>query len=336
LSRFSETTFDEVNKSLADLKAQGMTQLILDLRNNPGGLLNMAVDVSNLFISDNKKIVYTKGRRSDSNEEYFAVKKAPYKELPVIILVNSGSASASEIVAGAMQDWDRALIVGETTFGKGLVQRQFLLADNSALRLTIARYYTPSGRLIQRNYENLKDKDEYYKEAGKNNEKSGDNLEHTAEKDSSKPKYKTAAGRTVYGGGGITPDFIIEGPALSDYTIALLKDNVFYQFILNYLDGNKKKIESVYGGRINDFAKSFTFSEQEIKDFTQFAQSKGIKFSEKDFQKDKDYITARLKAEIARTFWKNDGWYRILVTVDNQFQKSITLFNKARELAKSK
>ena len=336
LSRFSETTYDEVNKSLADLKAQGMKQLILDLRNNPGGLLNQAVDISNLFITDNKKIVYTKGRCSEFNEEYAASKKAPYKDLPVVVLVNSGNASASEIVAGAMQDWDRALIVGAATFGKGLVQKQFLLTDNSALRLTIARYYTPSGRLIQRDYENLKDKNEYYKEAGKSDEKSGDNIEHTAEKDSLKPKFKTADGRTVYGGGGITPDFIINSQALSDYTSALLKGNVFYQFVLNYLDDNKKKIDAEYGNKINDFVKYFSFRDREIKDFIEFAQSKGIKFSEKDFQQDKDYISARLKAEIARTFWKDNGWYRVLLESDNQFQKGITLFNESRELTKSK
>jgi carboxyl-terminal processing protease len=336
LSRFSETTADEVTKSLDELKAEGMKQLVLDLRNNPGGLLNQAVDISNLFISDNKKIVYTKSRRSEFNEEYDASKKAPYKNIPVVILVNSGSASASEIVAGAMQDWDRALIVGETTFGKGLVQRQFPLPDNSAVRLTIARYYTPSGRLIQRNYENLKDKSEYYKEAGKSNEIEGDNISHTAEKDSTKPKFKTSEGRTVYGGGGITPDYIINSPIPSDYTVSLLKDNVFYQFILNYLDGNKKKIEAEYKNNINYFVKHFTFTVNDIKNFTAFAQSKGIKFSEKEFKTDKEYIVCRLKAEIARTFWKENGWYRSMVETDNQFLKGISLFNESREFVKLK
>jgi carboxyl-terminal processing protease len=116
----------------------------------------------------------------------------------------------------------------------------------------------------------------------------------------------------------------------------VLKENIFYQFVLNYLDINKKKIETEYGSRLNDFVKSFSFRSREIKDFTDFAQSKGIKFEDKDFQKDKDYISARLKAEIARTFWKNNGWYRVLTSVDNQFQKGITLFNEAKELAKSK
>jgi carboxyl-terminal processing protease len=336
LSRFSESSYDEVSKSLADLNSLGMKQLILDLRNNPGGLLNQAVSITNLFITNNKKIVYTVGRNSEFNEEYNASKKAPYNGLPVIILVNSGSASASEIVAGAMQDWDRALIVGETTFGKGLVQKQFSLPDNSALRLTIARYYTPSGRLIQRDYENLKDKNEYFNEAGKNEEKNGDNIDHTAEKDHIKPKFKTAGGRTVYSGGGITPDYIIHTQAFSYNTIALLKNDIFYQFILNYLDHNKRKIENDYGKKLNDFVKCFSFKDNDIKDFINFVQSKKIKFTEKDYQQDKEYISSRLKAEIARTFWKENGWYRELLTTDNQFQKSLSLFNEARELAKLK
>ena len=192
-----------------------MKQLIFDLRGNPGGLLEQAVQVSDLFISGNKKIVYTKGRRSENDEEFDASKSSPFEKIPLIILVNNGSASASEIVSGAVQDWDRGLIVGETTFGKGLVQKQFSLPDNSAIRLTVARYYTPSGRLIQRNYKNLPNKEEYYNDVGGKNEKEGDNLFHSAEKDSSLPKYKTHEGRTVYGGGGITPDYIIKSDEIT-------------------------------------------------------------------------------------------------------------------------
>src|SRR5690606_20826137 len=150
VSRFSETTFDELNAALADLNTRGMKQLVLDLRSNPGGYLNQAVKIADLFIDGTKKIVYTEGRRSEFDEEYFAEETYPYENLPLIVLINKGSASASEIVSGAVQDWDRGLVVGETSFGKGLVQRQFQLPDNSALRLTISQYYTPSGRLIQR------------------------------------------------------------------------------------------------------------------------------------------------------------------------------------------
>ncbi len=336
LSRFSETSYDEMNSALAKLKKQGMQQLVLDLRGNPGGLLDQAVKVANLFIDGGKKIVYTKGRRSEFDEEYDASQPAPYKDLPLVILVNKGSASASEIVSGAMQDWDRALIVGETTFGKGLVQRQFTLPDNSALRLTIARYYTPSGRLIQRSYKGLKNWNEYYADAGKNNEPAGNNLEHTAEKDSALPKFKTADGRTVYGGGGITPDYIIPSSNLTEYSMDLLKKNLFYQFILNYLDANKKGIEEKFGNDLNKFNSGFSFTNQELKNFINFADAKGVKFVEKDYNKDKDYIADRLKAEIARTFWNNDGWYKVMLNDDNQFQKAVTLFGEAKDLAKLK
>ena len=335
LTKFSETTFDEMSKDLAELKKQGMQQLILDLRGNPGGLLDQAVNVANLFIDGGKKIVYTKGRRTEFDEEYDADKPAPYKNLPLIILVNKGSASASEIVSGAMQDWDRALIVGETTFGKGLVQRQYPLPDNSALRLTIARYYTPSGRLIQRDYKNLKNTEEYYADAGKNNEPSGNNLNHTAEakQDSALPKFKTHDGRTVYGGGGITPDYIIKSNSITSYTTDLLKNNIFYQYVLNYLDNNKASLEKKYGSDLNKFVEDFSFNENQLNDFIEFAKSKGVKYSEKDFDKDKSYIAARLKAQIARTFWNNNGWYDVILREDDQFQKAVILFSEAKELA---
>ena len=338
LSRFSGTTYNEVKDALIDLKKKGMKQLILDLRGNPGGYLNQAVKVANLFIGSDKKIVYTKGRKKEFDESYFAKNPAPYKDLPLIILVNKGSASASEIVSGAMQDWDRALIVGETTFGKGLVQRQFSLPDNSALRLTIAKYYTPSGRLIQRDYKHVKNTAQYYQEAGENDEPNGNNLNHRAEakQDSGKPSFKTHDGRTVYGGGGITPDYIIRADSISNYTIDLLKNNLMYEFILSYLDTHKKSIKLKYGDDLNRFIKNFSFNSRDIKDFTNFASKNGVKFNRKDFESDKAYILSRMKAQIARTFWKNKGWYSILLHDDNQFLKAVTLFGEAKDLAKLK
>ena len=335
LSRFSETTYDEISDALNDLKSKGMKQLIFDLRGNPGGLLNQAVKVADLFISGNKKIVYTKGRRSEFDEEFDASKASPYEKIPLIILVNNGSASASEIVSGAVQDWDRGLIVGETTFGKGLVQRQFDLPDNSAIRLTVSRYYTPSGRLIQRDYKDLKSRADYYNDIGGKNENEGDNLYHSAEKDSSLPKFKTHDGRTVYGGGGITPDYIVKSDEVTGYTTDLLKNNIFYQFVLNYLDDNEMSIKSEYK-TLEDFKNNFSFSRKDIRDFIDFADSKGIKYSDKDYTKDKDYILTRLKAQIARNFWKNRGWYEVILTTDNQLLKATTLFDEAKDLANLK
>lgn len=336
VSRFSETTYDELKAALIDLKKQGMKQLVLDLRGNPGGYLNQAVKISDLFISGKKKIVYTKGRQSDFNEDYFASESSDFEQTPLIILVNTGSASASEIVSGAVQDWDRGLIVGETTFGKGLVQRQFELPDNSALRLTISRYYTPSGRLIQRDYKNLKDTEEYYSGAGDNDEAEGDNLTHSAEKDSSKPIYKTNAGRIVYGGGGITPDYIVRSDKFTEYTTDLMKNNLFYEFALKYLDRHAKAIQDKFKGSLDLFMKGFDFSKDDISNFIKFAGSRGVKFSEEEYNKDLNYIGTRLRAEIARNFWKNEGWYSVLLSSDNQMLRAVTLFGEAKDLANLK
>lgn len=335
VSRFSETTFDEMKTALNDLKSKGMQQLVLDLRGNPGGYLNQAVKISDLFISGKKEIVYTKGRRSEFDEYSYASDSSEFENIPLIILVNNGSASASEIVSGAVQDWDRGLIVGETTFGKGLVQKQFELPDNSALRLTIAKYYTPSGRLIQRDYKDLKDKEDYYSEAGEKNEKEGDNLYHAEEKDSAKAIFKTKGGRVVYGGGGITPDYIIKSGDMTQYTTELLKNNIFYQFVLNYLDKNAEKIQAEYNN-LNSFIHSFDFSNSEINSFIKFAESKNVKYNEEDFKKDHNYIVTRLKAQVARNFWKNDGWYSVLLSADSQMLKAVTLFDEAKDLAKLK
>ena len=333
VSRFSETTYDELNNALKDLKQSGMKKLILDLRGNPGGYLNQAVKVADLFLDGKKKIVYTLGRREEFNEEYFASVPSAYEKIPLIILINRGSASASEIVSGAVQDWDRGLIVGETSFGKGLVQRQFPLSDNTAIRLTISKYYTPSGRSIQRDYEN---KEEYYSELGERNEEEGDNLTHTAEEDSSRPEYKTNSGRIVYGGGGITPDYIVISEKLAGYTRDLLRNNVFYQFALKYLDINGEKITSLYGNDLERFNQKFEFTSDDINNFIHFAEEKGVEMIKDEYDKDKDYIITRLKAQIARNFWKNEGWYTVLLGIDTQFLKSVTLFDEAESLTKLK
>ena len=336
VSRFAGTTYDELVKALTDLKSKGMKQLILDLRGNPGGYLNQAVKVADLFISGNKKIVYTKGRRSEFDEEYDASKSSPYEKIPLIVLVNKGSASASEIVSGAIQDWDRGLIVGETTFGKGLVQRQYSLPDNSALRLTIARYYTPSGRLIQRNYKGLKNRSEYYADAGDTSEAQGNNINHTAEKDTGQIIYHTNDGRVVYGGGGITPDYIVKSPDITAYTTNLLKNNIFYKFILEYLRQNEQKIKNKYGKDVRAFVKNYQLLEITINSFINFSKSNGIKFNQKEYNADKEYITTRLKAQVARNFWKNEGWYMVMLSVDEQSEKALGLFTEAKDLAKLK
>jgi carboxyl-terminal processing protease len=219
ITRFAATTHEEFVEGVTKLREQGMKRLILDLRGNAGGFLEQAFKISDELMPRGRKIVYTLGRRPEANEEYVSSGAGRFQDISLVVLVSNGSASASEIVAGAVQDWDRGLIVGETTFGKGLVQRQIDLPDGSAFRLTTARYYTPSGRLIQRPYD--KDKLKYQREAFDQDSVEGDNLNHLAEKDTARPKFATKGGRMVYGGGGITPDYIVKSDRLNEYSVQL-------------------------------------------------------------------------------------------------------------------
>lgn len=330
LTRFSETTTVEMKSALQDLASKGMKRLVLDLRNNPGGYLNQASNVADLFIDENKMIVYTKGRVRNSNEEFHAQKTYPYEKIPLIILVNKGSASASEIVSGAVQDWDRGLIVGETTFGKGLVQKPLELSDGSAVRITTAKYYTPSGRQIQRDY---KDKKKYYEEIMERKEFEGENVDHKTEKDSTKPKFKTKNGRVVYGGGGITPDYIVEPEKVSNYSVELRKNNVYYQFVRKFLDQNGAGLREKYKNDLKKFVGEFQFTNEQMQSFIKFAESLKVKFDAKGYAADKEPIRSRLKAFVARDLFKNSGWYLTLLNSDHQFQKAILLFDEAAKLS---
>ncbi len=332
LTRFAETTTDEMIDALKKLTSQGMKQLVLDLRNNPGGYLTQAASVADLFLDNNKMIVYTKARVKNFNEEYHAEKTYPFEKLPIIVLVNAGTASAAEIVSGAIQDWDRGLIVGETTFGKGLVQRGIQLSDGSAVRITIARYFTPSGRGIQRNF---KDKKSYYEEIMNRQEIDGNNMDHSTEKDSTKPKFKTMGGRVVYGGGGIAPDYFVELQKSSDYSFELRKNNVYYQFVRDFLDRNGKQIRSKYSGNLLSFEKEFSFTDSQLNEFTKFASKLKTKYDANGFEKDKELIRYRLKAFVARDLFKNDGWYLTLLKTDRQFNKGISLIKETVRMTES-
>jgi len=329
ITRFAESTTKETIEGLKNLKKQGMTQLVLDLRNNPGGYLNQAFMITDLFLNDNKMIVYTKSRNERFNEEYLAEKSYPYENIPLIVLVNGGSASASEIVSGAIQDWDRGLIVGETTFGKGLVQRPIELSDGSAVRITIAKYYTPSGREIQRTY---KDKKKYYQDVFNREEADSNNINHTVEKDSTKPKFRTNGGRVVYGGGGISPDYIVDAGKFTNYSFELRKNNVYYQFIREYLDKNGEVLKKKYQNKLSLFNTEFSFSDDVMKRFVHFAEKMKVKYNSNDYSIDKEAIRIRLKAFVARDLFKNDGWYLSILKADRQFQKAVSLFSEAKKM----
>ena len=323
LNRFSRTTSSEIEEAMQSLESEGMKNLILDLRSNAGGYLEEAVDVLDKFIEGGEILVYTKGRVSSANEEYFSTSKATHDRHPLVVLVNRGSASASEIVAGAIQDLDRGLVVGETTFGKGLVQRQWKMKDDSAIRVTIARYYTPSGRLIQRPYDN--GTEQYYKDIR------DDAQNHVDPEKDDRPTFPTKSGRTVRGGGGITPDFIVPlNIELEKATIKLLSDpdRFVFTYSSKYASDNKQLAADE-----NKFIESFDLSEEMLLEFTSFVEESDFEIDKDAMEKDKEYVKNLIKSEIAATLFGRNGRFKVKIQNDNQVQKALELLPKAKDLA---
>lgn len=332
VNRFAANTHQEFVDACRALKAKGMKKLILDLRSNPGGYLDQSFRMANEFLKAGQKVVFTKGRRPEFDESYVAKGNGEFQNISLIILVSNSSASASEIVSGAVQDHDRGLIVGETTFGKGLVQRQFDLSDGSAFRLTTARYYTPSGRLIQRAYKSGESEEDYYREAYQRDERDTVNITHTAETDTSRPKFKTDNGRTVYGGGGVTPDYIVRAGRSTEYAVKM-RSRVF-EFTSGYLDKNLPEMRKKYPkDAVEKFIDEFKISPELLESFVEFGKKSKIDFQKEQYEKDKSYLEALLKMQIARTLFGNEGYFRALMEIDNQFQKALTLFPEASKMA---
>lgn len=327
LNRFSEKTRDEVETALQKLENQGMKQLIFDLRYNSGGYLEQAVSIADKFIPGRQKIVYTQGRVRGTNEEFYSGEDEKHAMFPLVILINRGSASASEIVAGAFQDLDRGVIVGETSFGKGLVQRQFPLRDGGAVRVTVARYYTPSGRLIQRPYDiNIAD---YYESFG---EEDRDSILAVEDSLKQHPGYKTKSGRTVYGGGGITPDYYIKyEQSLTGDTYKLLRhpSRVVFEFSADFAKKNGQ-----FQAQKNWFINKYEVNDKTWDAFKQAVKDKKIDISMTNLDKDSEYIKMLIKAEIAKDFWGYDEYYNIVRLRDNQIVEAKKHFNEARQMVK--
>ncbi len=281
VNRFAETTFDEFKAHLVNLKSKGMTQMVLDLRGNPGGYMDRATDMVDELVDGNGVIVYTKGKDKSNNYEVKAGKDGIFEKGKIVVLVDEGSASASEIVSGALQDYDRATIVGRRTFGKGLVQAPIALSDGSELRLTISRYYIPSGRSIQKPY--LLGHQEEYMEDLSNRHKNKELYVQDSIKTKGKTKFKTRAGRVVYGGGGITPDVFVaqDTTYFTPYLIDLFAKNIFRDFALKYALDNKAVLLKQ---GFPFFLNSFDINEQILKNFNSEATKNKIVFSAKDFQ----------------------------------------------------
>jgi len=333
VTRFAAKTHEEFVEALTKLRSQGMKRLVLDLRGNAGGFLEQAFKIGDELMPKGRRIVYTKGRRPEFDDEYISSGAGRYQDVSLVVLVNTGSASASEIVAGAVQDWDRGLVVGVTTFGKGLVQRQFDLKDGSAFRLTTARYYTPSGRLIQRPYGT--DHVKYQREVMEREESEGENIEHGVEKDSTKAVFKTMGGRVVYGGGGITPDYIVKSDSLNAYTIQLWSKQVWLQYADKYADEHKDELKARFGKESMRFVEDFSVTEDMLQDILALAKAKNIEFKQDLYEKDKRFIKAYTKAFLARRVWGNEGWSRVMLAEDAQFKKAMSLFPEAEKISRN-
>ncbi len=315
VNRFSESTYEEFHTHLKNLLGQGMSELMLDLRGNPGGYMDRATDMVDELLGGNDVIVYTKGKDASNNYEVKAGKKGMFEKGKMVVLVDEGSASASEIVSGALQDYDRATVVGRRTFGKGLVQVPIKLSDGSELRLTISRYYIPSGRSIQRPYETGNQQGYYDEMLERYNHQEmfvADSI-----RNNEKLKFTTKAGRTVYGGGGITPDIFVpqDTSYYSDYLLDLFGKNLFREFVMSY---SEKHGASLKEKGFDHYLKNVRIDEAVLAEFNALAVKNGARFSARSFEKSKKYIQETLKALIARNIWKSNGLNNEYYQVINQ------------------
>lgn len=323
LIRFAGTTVKEFATSTDQLLEQGMKKMVLDLRGNGGGYLFAAVQLADEFLPKGRLIVYTEGRSHPKRSEY-SKRDGKLMELDLVVLVDEGSASASEVLAGALQDNDRGTIVGRRTFGKGLVQDQEELDDQSAIRLTTARYYTPSGRCIQKPYGNGIDyHGEFYKRSEKGElTESGSGTQDTTE------VFKTIGGRTVYGGGGIMPDVFVavdttEG---SFFLSELFYTGVLNQFAFEHADKQRADLEAY--GSAEGFASSYITPSQLIDELIAYAKEQGLKAKQEDLKRSERQIALRLKANIARNIWGANGYYPIVIESDKMKDKALEILKE--------
>jgi carboxyl-terminal processing protease len=329
VTRFAATTHEEFKKAVKELKDQGMTKLILDLQGNPGGYMGAAINIADEILDENALIVSQKGKLSRYNQKAYAVKPGLFEDGSVIVLINEGSASASEIVAGAIQDNDRGLIVGRRSFGKGLVQMPIDLSDGAELRLTIARYYTPSGRSIQKPYGSDND----YGSDWMNRFEHGEFFTADSIKFNDSLRYETRGGRSVYGGGGIMPDFFVplDTTMSSSYINRLFNSDSSREFILDYLEKNKKKFD---GMSFEDYYSKYQISEEMLQALVKVGERNKVKFDEKDFKKSKEYLKILLKAHMGRNIYDDNAFYKIInVAVNEAYQQALNLFDEAENLA---
>ncbi|MBS3807127.1 MAG: S41 family peptidase [Bacteroidales bacterium] len=326
LNRFAQTTNEEFSQAVGDLKGQGAESFILDLRDNGGGYLEQAIQLADEFLDDRKLIVYTEGLKV-KREENFASEEGVFEKGNLIILIDEGSASASEIVAGAVQDWDRGMIIGRRSFGKGLVQRPVSLPDGSMIRLTVARYHTPTGRVIQKPYNN--GRKEYRRDILRRFDRGEMTSADSIKSFPDSLKYSTKQeGRVVFGGGGIMPDVFIplDTTSYSDYFNEIIRLGVLNSYILQYIDENRTQLTQTYPD-FQDYKNRFEVDDQMLNGLISMAESEDIEPDEKGLENSKQELKLQIKALIARDLWDMSEYFHIVNQKDPGYQKAVEALN---------
>lgn len=349
INRFAATTHEEFMEAVEGLKDDGMDRLVLDLRNNPGGYLSQAISIAEEFFPKGTQLVYTKSKHSRFNGDYDSRKDGALKDEPVIILVDEGSASASEIVSGAVQDHDRGLVVGKRTFGKGLVQQQYELVDKSSVRVTISRYYTPSGRLIQKPF--VEGGEEYAYEIYERSDNAIEDASEFVDHIPDSLKYQTEAGRTVYGGGGIVPDYIIPNDTtMSGYVFNYaMRNQIFFNYVREVLDDRGDALRDEWEDDFERFRTEFAWDETDMGDLKNRLIDEGMVITDTvdtpSFNNDSLFVPnghfeevswmagARMKAELARQIWGMKYFYPIVNDeLDNTIDEAMKLWDTVARL----
>lgn len=320
VNRFGQTTMQEFRDGLTELRNQGAKNLILDLSDNSGGYLQAAVEMADEFLKNGDLVVYTEGTHSP-RKNYYATSRGGFESGRVVVLINEGSASASEIVSGSIQDLDRGVIIGRRSFGKGLVQNTFDFPDGSAVRITTARYFTPSGRFIQAPYE--QGVEQYYKDLYsryKNGQLTNPDSIHFPDS----LKYQTRNKRTVYGGGGIMPDLFIplDTSFYTQYLTDLTTKNVIYEFCLEYVDNNRNELKKNYPD-FDTFEKKFIIEDKLWESFLKYADKKEVKRDKDQIKASEEFIRMRLRAGIAQDLWGREEFFRVWNNHDKAYLKAI-------------